>query len=70
MKRLITGLLGLLIERLSFESSKVEVLQTLIANPAFSPAAKEAILMQVGKLSFDSNKTALLVAIQKRAEGK
>ncbi len=57
-------------KRLTFEPSKVDVLQALIANPAFSVAAKESILKHLSQLSFEPNKTALLEAIQRRADAK
>lgn len=53
---------------LSFDNNKVDVLQHLIQNPSFSPSAKEAIFRQLDHLSFDSNKTAVMHAIQERTK--
>jgi hypothetical protein len=58
------------LKRITFEPNKVEVLQALIANPAFSVAAKECILKQLNQLTFEPNKAAILEAIQKKADGK
>ena len=52
---------------LDFEASRVEVLQTLIANPVFTPAAKEAILRQLERLDFEASKNEVLNAIQQRS---
>src|SRR5262245_38961768 len=41
---------------LSFDNNKVQLLQTVIANPDFSDAARQAIVSQLDHLSFDSNK--------------
>jgi hypothetical protein len=54
------------LRQLSFEGSKVEVLMTLISNPAFSAAAKEAILRQLSLLAFEGSRTQVLGAIQAR----
>jgi hypothetical protein len=51
---------------LDFEASRVDVLLTLVANPAFTPAAKEAILRQLERLEFEASKNQVLGAIQER----
>ncbi len=51
---------------LSFDSSKVELLRTLIANPAFSDAARQAIVTQLDHLSFDSHKQEILRQLNQR----
>src|SRR5690349_15160128 len=38
---------------MSFDGAKLEVLRALIANPSFSDAARQAIVMQLDHLSFD-----------------
>ncbi len=63
-------LVDVVFKRVTFEPSKVEVLQALIANPAFSVATKECILKQLHQLNFEPNKAALLDSIQRRAEAK
>jgi len=51
---------------LSFDSSKVELLRTLIANPAFSDAARQAIVTQLDHLGFDSHKQEILRQLNQR----
>jgi hypothetical protein len=51
---------------LSFENAKMDVLMTLVNNPAFSQRAKRAILDRLDRLSFENNKAALLDAVSKR----
>ncbi|MFN7141556.1 MAG: hypothetical protein ACK4UN_19685 [Limisphaerales bacterium] len=51
---------------LSFENSKVHLLKLLIQNPSFSKAAKQEILQNLKKLSFDSNKTFILKSLEDR----
>ncbi len=53
-------------KNLSFESAKVDVLLTLIENPNFSPATKNAILSQLERLSFESNKREIIEAMNER----
>jgi len=52
--------------RAKFESSRQALLMALIKNPAFSPDAKRCILRHMGRLKFDSTKTAILKAMQNR----
>ncbi len=52
---------------LDFESGRVEVLRTLIANPGFASMAKEAILKQIERLEFEGSRTTILRALQDRA---
>jgi hypothetical protein len=47
---------------------KVEVLLALVRNPSFSNTGKEALVRQLNHLAFEPNKTAILDALQKRAE--
>lgn len=63
-------LVNVTLKRVDFDPNKVEILQTLIANPCFSGSAKETILKQLNALSFEPNRAAILEAIQKRAEAK
>lgn len=51
---------------LEFEASRLQVLSTLIQNPAFGPAAREAILRQLDRLEFEASRSRLLDEIQKR----
>jgi hypothetical protein len=51
---------------LSFENSKVLVLQKMIARPDFCDATRHAIVSQLGRLSFESNKQDLLNRINQR----
>ena len=53
-------------DKLSFESSKEAALMTLIKNPCFSLAGRQAILNHLERLSFDSTKSRILRAIDKR----
>lgn len=53
-------------QQLSFENNRLQVLLKLIANPSFSPPAKQAILKNLGSLSFENNKQAILEAINRR----
>lgn len=50
-------------ENLSFESAKVDVLLMLIENPSFSPVGRTAILSQLDRLSFESNKRKIIEAM-------
>jgi hypothetical protein len=52
---------------LSFENAKVELFHTLIANPGFSDAARQAIVTQLNRLSFDAHKQAILRQLNERA---
>ena len=51
---------------LSFESSKVLVLQKVIARPDFCDSTRHAIVKQLNKLSFDSNRQVILNQINDR----
>ncbi len=53
---------------LSFDASKVELLQTLIANPGFSDPARHAIVAQLNRLSFDSHKQTILRQLNERVK--
>jgi len=57
-------------QRLDFDNSKMTVLQTLIRNPSFSNTAKQTILVNLNRLSFDNQRSALLAAINERGELK
>jgi hypothetical protein len=56
--------------RLNFESHKMDILRTLIHNPAFSNAAKQNLLVNLNRLSFDSNRAEILRIINERGELK
>jgi hypothetical protein len=51
---------------LSFDSSKVSVLQAVIANPAFCDPTRQAIAAQLGGLSFDASKQTILSDLNRR----
>ncbi len=51
---------------LNFEKSKVALLRVMIANRSFCDATRHAIVTQLGSLSFDSNKQAILREINQR----
>jgi hypothetical protein len=45
---------------LSFDSSKVALLETIIANPAFGDAGRHAVASQIRGLALDSSRQAVL----------
>lgn len=51
---------------LQFDSSKVAVLQKIIARPDFCDATRHALVTQLGRLSFESSKQDLLSRINQR----
>jgi hypothetical protein len=51
---------------LSLEASRFALLQILIESPAFTNAAKEAVLTQIQKLGMESSRLAILKAINER----
>lgn len=51
---------------LSFDAQKLQVLKSLIANPSFSDAARQAMVTQLSKLSFDGERQQILRAIDER----
>jgi len=54
------------LEKLSFDSGKEEVLLTLIENPDFCSAAEREILEGIDRLAFESSKKKILSAISDR----
>lgn len=54
------------LDKLSFDSAKEEVLLTLIANPSFCGAAERAILERIDRLAFENSKRNVLKAISDR----
>ena len=52
--------------RLSFDNSKTHVLTKIIARPDFCDATRHAIVSQLNKLSFDSNRQQILQQINER----
>ncbi|MFO1500278.1 MAG: hypothetical protein U1G07_18140 [Verrucomicrobiota bacterium] len=52
--------------RVTFDEAKVDILRTLIANPSFSDPARQAIVAQLHRLSFESNKQAILRHLNQR----
>lgn len=52
-----------------FEASKVDLLMTLIANPALAPVARESILRQIDRLDFEASRNQVIQAIQQRSAG-
>lgn len=59
-------LVSAVLDNLSFEPFKRDVLMALISNPCFSPAGRQAILTQLDRLSFEPTKTEILKAISRR----
>lgn len=55
-------------DKLSFDSSKEVALMTLIENPCFSAAGRQAILSRLERLHFENSKTRILKAINERGE--
>jgi hypothetical protein len=51
---------------LSLEDSKVALLRSMIASPAFCDTTRHAIVTQLGSLSFDNNKQAVLNELNNR----
>lgn len=51
---------------LQFDSSKVAILQKMIARPDFCDATRHAIVTQLGRLGFESSKQDLLTRINQR----
>ena len=51
---------------LSFDSSKQVLLQKVIANPAFGPAARQAVVSQLNCLAFDSTRQVILNDVNQR----
>jgi hypothetical protein len=52
--------------RLDYETSKMQVLRTLIQNPGFSNAAKAQIINGLGHLSYDTSRSEVLALINNR----
>jgi len=55
---------------LSFDSSKQVLLQKIIANPAFGPAARQAVVSQLNCLAFDSTRQAILHEVNQRQSAR
>jgi len=53
-------------KKLDMDNDKVAVLLTLIHNPAFSAPAKQTIMAQLSKLSFDNDRQTILRAVNER----
>ena len=53
---------------LTFENFKLDLLGVLIKNPAFSNAAKQAILNDLGQMTFENNETAILAQLNARGD--
>jgi hypothetical protein len=52
--------------RLNFENQKMDVFRTLIHNPSFCNPAKQNLLVNLNKLSFDNNRAEILRLINER----
>lgn len=50
---------------IAFDNLKLEILQTLVANPHFCEGAKEALLTRLDELTFENFKTEMLRSINK-----
>jgi len=59
-------LIEAVLDKLSFDSAKEEVLLTLIENPDFCSAAEREILEMIDRLAFESSKRKILKAISDR----
>jgi hypothetical protein len=57
------------INKLYYETAKVEVLLLLVNNPDFCHQAKKKILERLGKLKSESSKSKIIKAINKRVIG-
>jgi hypothetical protein len=57
-------------KRLDFEQNKVHLFETLIKNPAFANPAKQTLLMNLNKLSFDQNRSTVLRLLNERGDLK
>jgi hypothetical protein len=55
-------------KHLSFENAQVDVLLTLVGNPAFSSAAEAALFDRLDRLAFENNKTRILDALDERKD--
>lgn len=53
--------------RLSMPDSKVSLLRAVIANPSFCDSTRQAIVDKLQQLPFDSNRQAVLSALNERA---
>lgn len=51
---------------LTFDNQKVDLLRTIISHPAFSDAARSAIVTRLDQLSFDSHREEILRLINQR----
>lgn len=51
---------------INFESEKINVLKILIDNPTFCSQAKSQILARLDDLSFNSNRSSILAALDRR----
>ena len=60
-------LVNVVYQSLTFDTAKVELLNALIGNPSFSDAARQAIVTQLNRLSFETNKQAILRQLNDRA---
>lgn len=54
------------VNRLQFDDSREQVLNTLIDNPDFSQYAKSEILQNINKLKFDSSRTQVIKRMENR----
>ena len=63
-------LIDTVFRRLTFENSRITVLQALIENEASTYAAKQRLLGNISKFAFDSNRSAILRMLDKRGELK
>jgi hypothetical protein len=52
--------------RLDFENAKVTVLQSLIKNPAFGEAGRQAIMENLDKFTFENSKQTIMNSVNKR----
>jgi len=59
-------LVDTVLDELSFENEKVEVLLALIQNPSFLPAGKSRVLKRLDALGFNKNRKLILEAINRR----
>lgn len=59
-------LVNTILKQLSLESSRLDVLKAMIANPSFSDAAKSVILDRLTVLSLESHRVEILELLSER----
>ena len=65
-ERVQTHLIKAVFDHLAFEAAKEDVLLTLIRNPGFNGAGREAILGRIHLMAFENDKQEILEALYQR----